>query len=88
VLIVQADHYNQSQIGTVVVAVVTSKTQAAEMPGNVFLPSSASGLARDSVINVSQLVTVDRDALGERVGQVPAYVMEEVRFGLRRVLDL
>jgi mRNA interferase MazF len=87
-VVIQSDKYNQSRIATVVVAGVTSNTQLAELPGNVFLPANASGLRRDSTINVSQISTVDLSQLSESVGRVPSYLMGEVDAGLRRILDI
>lgn len=86
VLVVQADSYSASRLATVVVAIITSNTGLAAMPGNVFLPSVATGLARDSVVNVTALVTVNKDELEGRVGQIPAGLMADVSHGLRRVL--
>jgi mRNA interferase MazF len=88
VLVVQADAYNTSRLNTTLVAVVTSNTSLAAMPGNVFLPANASGLAKDSVVNVTALVTVDKDDLEEAAGTVPDYLMDDVDRGLRQVLDL
>jgi mRNA interferase MazF len=89
VLVVSADAYNESRIATVVVAVITSNTGLATMPGNVFLPEGASGLPRDSVVNVTALATVDRSDLdGAAAGRLPAALLDEVDRGLRRVLDL
>jgi mRNA interferase MazF len=88
VIVVQSDKYNRSRLATAVVVGVTSNTQLSELPGNVFLPASASGLKRDSTINVSQISTVDLAALSEPVGAVPEYLMAEVSAGLRRILDL
>lgn len=70
------------------VAVVTSNTALATMPGNVFLPSSASGLPRDSVVNVTALVTLNKADLETPVGQVPDNLLQEIDRGLRRVLNL
>lgn len=58
------------------------------MPGNVFLPAGATGLPRDSVVNVTALVTLNKSDLAERVGRVPASLVDEVDRGLRRVLAL
>jgi mRNA interferase MazF len=58
------------------------------MPGNVFLPAAASGLPRDSVVNVTALVTLDQSDLDSQVGHLPAALMEDVNRGLRRVLGL
>ena len=88
VLVVSADGYNRSRLATVLVAVVTSNTRLATMPGNVFLPTTATGLPRDSVVNVTALVTLDKTDLAERVGATSLALMGEVDRGLRRVLDL
>jgi mRNA interferase MazF len=87
-LVVQSDAYSASRLSTVIVAVLTSNTTLAAMPGNVFIPANVSGLPRDSVVNVTGLVTLDEDDLAEMVGQLPAYLMAEVGQGLRRVLDV
>lgn len=89
VLVIQADPVNASRIRTVVVAVISSNTDLAQMPGNVFLPHALSGLPKDSVVNVSQLATVDRYDLEDvPVGLVPADVMRHVDDGLRGMLAL
>ena len=88
VLVLQSDAYNASRLATVLAAVVTSNTDLAAMPGNVFLPASATGLPRDSVANVTALVTLNKTDLTARVGEVPASLMQDVERGLRRVLDL
>ncbi len=88
VLVIQADSYNQSRLATVLVAVVTSNTALAAMPGNVFLPAAATGLPRDSVVNVTAVITLNKSDLSDHVGQVPDGLLHEVDRGLRRVLDL
>ncbi|MCV7147951.1 MULTISPECIES: type II toxin-antitoxin system PemK/MazF family toxin [Mycobacterium] len=88
VLVVQSDPYNASRLATVLAAVITSNTTLATMPGNVFLPATATGLPRDSVVNVTALVTLNKTDLTDRVGDVPPSLMHEVDRGLRRVLDL
>ncbi|MEQ1737575.1 MAG: type II toxin-antitoxin system PemK/MazF family toxin [Rhodoglobus sp.] len=88
VLVVQSDDFNRSRIGTVVVVALTSRTQLAELPGNVFVPASASGLTKDSVANVSQVITLDRSDLTDVAGQLPTYLVREVDLGLRQVLGL
>jgi mRNA interferase MazF len=88
VLVMQADSFNKSRIATTVVATMTTNTQAAEYPGNVFIPASTSGLPKDSVVNVSQLVTLNKDDLADRVADLPAYLLSEVAQGLRTVLGL
>lgn len=88
VLVVQAPAYNASRLATVIVAVISSNTGLAAMPGNVFLPAIATGLPRDSVANVTAIVTLNKDDLGQRVGTVSDGLMGEVSRGLRRVLSL
>lgn len=88
VLVISADTYNRSRLATVLAAVVTSNTRLAAMPGNVFLPDSATGLPRDSVVNVTALVTLDKTDLSERVGVVDAGLMAEIDRGLRQALAL
>jgi mRNA interferase MazF len=88
VLVIQADPYNTSRLSTTLVAVITSNTALATMPGNVFLPAVASGLPKDSVLNVTALVTIDKSDLGQPVGVLPTSLMAEIDRGLRRVLDL
>jgi mRNA interferase MazF len=88
VLVIQADPYNVSRLSTTLIAVITSNTALATMPGNVFLPSVSSGLPKDSVLNVTALVTIDKADLGQPVGTLPASLMAEIDRGLRRVLDL
>ena len=88
VLVVQSDSYNDSRLATVMAAVITSNTALAAMPGNVFLPASASGLPRDSVVNVTALVTLNKADLSDQVGQIPLSLNQEVDRGLRRVLGL
>jgi len=88
VLVVQSDPFNASRLATVVAVVVTSNTALAAMPGNVFVPAVSSGLPRDSVVNVTAVVTLDKADLDDDTGQLPASLMEDVDRGLRRVLGL
>ena len=88
VLVVQADSFNASRINTVVAAVITSNRRLAEAPGNVSLPKRVSKLPKESVVNVSQIVTLDKRALSERVSALGAGTMSEVAGGLRLVLDV
>jgi len=88
VLVIQADEYNTSRLATVLAAVITSNTALATMPGNVFLPDTATGLPRDSVVNVTALVTLNKSDLNDRVGTTPASLMQGIDHGLRRVLKL
>ncbi len=87
-LIIQADHFNRSRIQTVMVAVITSNLGLAQAPGNVLLEARASGLPRDAVVNVSQVITLDRAFLAEHVGTLAARLQGTVDAGLRLVLEL
>jgi mRNA interferase MazF len=88
VLIVQADPFNRSSIQTVIVAALTSNLRLAAAPGNVMLRRRESRLAKDSVVNVSQLATVGRQLLVARISQIPLQRMQEVDSGLHRVLAI
>jgi mRNA interferase MazF len=88
VLVIQSDPYNTSRLATVLAAVITSNTALATMPGNVFLPATATRLPRDSVVNVTAIVTLNKTELTDRVGDIPPSLMREVDRGLRRVLAL
>ena len=88
VLIVQADDFNRSSIRTVICASVTSNLTLAVAPGNVQLSPRTSGLPKPSVVNVSQLISVDRTRLTERVKSLDAQSMRQVDEGLRLVLNL
>ncbi len=88
VVVVQSDHFNRSRIGTVVVAAITSKLALANAPGNVKLSRRQSKLPRESAVDVSQLLTLDRRFLTARVGRLPASVLGELDAGLRLVLSL
>lgn len=89
VLVIQADEYNRSRLATTIVAVLTSNTTLAAMPGNVFLPSTTTGLSKDSVVNVTALATKNlRDLDPHPAGSVPDHLMVEVDQGIRNVLYL
>jgi mRNA interferase MazF len=86
VVVVQGDPLNRSRITTVVCVALTSNLKWAAAPGNVALSSSATGLPKDSVANVSQIVTLDRAELSERVGKLPRAKLELVLCGIDVVL--
>ena len=88
VLVVKADSFNRSRIQTAIVAAITSNLELAQAPGNVLLPARSAGLSRDSVVNVSQLLTLDRGFLTEHAGTLPARLQRSVDEGLRTVLQL
>jgi len=88
VLIIQSNEFNRSSIKTVVAAVITSNLILANAPGNVRIPARASGLKRASVVNVSQVITVDKSYLATHVGTLKASYVREVDDGLRLVLGI
>jgi mRNA interferase MazF len=87
-VVVQHDRFNRSAISTIVVAAITSNLRLAAMPGNVRLRKGEAKLARPCVVNVSQLGTVDRERLTERVGTLGPARVREVLGGLGLVLGL
>lgn len=89
VVIVSSDHFNASQIKTVLVAVLTSNTRLGAAPGNVLLlADEGNGLRNDSVVNVSQVLVVDKARLQRRRGGLDATSLDLLDLGLRLVLDL
>lgn len=88
VLVVQADAFNRSRIDTVIVAVLTANIRLAEAPGNLLLEGGSAGLERPSVVNVSQLLTIDRSLLDRRVGVLDSKRLAAADDGLRLVLAI
>jgi mRNA interferase MazF len=88
VLVLQSNDFNRSRIATVIVAVITSNMRLAQAPGNVLLPKKASRLPHESVVNVSQVITLDKQFMTERVGAISLRYMKHVDEGLRLVLSL
>ena len=88
VLILQSDEFNRSHINTVVAVAITSNTKLAAAPGNVSLPRRSVSLGRESVVNVSQIVTLDKSFLSQCVGSLPEPKFREVEEGIRLVLGL
>lgn len=88
VLLISADQYNRSNLRTITVAVLTSNAQLAALPGNVAVAADIADLEADSVVNVTQIATIDRGALEERIGALPDWLMAQVDAGLGRALAL
>jgi mRNA interferase MazF len=86
VIVIQGDAFNRSRISTVVCVPVTSNVRLAEAPGNVLLATSSTGLPRESVANVSQIVTLDRSLLSERVGKLMRSELQLILGGIDLVL--
>ncbi len=88
VLIIQANEFNESRINTLIAAAITSNVNLATAPGNKILKARTSGLPRDSVVNVSQIITIDKRLLTEKAKRLDDGTLEEVEEGLRLVLGL
>jgi mRNA interferase MazF len=86
-LVIQSNDFNRSRIATVIAVVVTSNIRLSQAPGNVFLPGKLTKLSKDSVANISQVLTVDKSFLTEKVSVLPPRLLEQVEQGLRLVLS-
>ncbi|PID76436.1 MAG: mRNA interferase MazF2 [Deltaproteobacteria bacterium] len=87
-LIVQSNEFNRSNINTVIAAVITSNLRLEAAPGNVKISKNKSKLPRDSIVNVSQIITVDKSFLIEKAGRLPMTIMSQIEEGIRLVLNL
>ena len=88
VVVMQSDEFTRSRIQTVVVVAITSNTRLSAAPGNVTIGKRETGLLRESVVNVSQLLTLDKRILTDKAGKLSAAKVREVQDGLRLVLAL
>ena len=88
VLVIQANNFNKSNINTVVVIAITSNMRLANAPGNVSLPKTKTGLSKDSVANVSQISTLDKDSLSEAISILDKLTMHQIDEGITLVLGL
>jgi mRNA interferase MazF len=88
VLVVSADQYNRSRLQTVTVVVLSGTARLAALPGNVTVSADLGLLPEDSVVNVTQLATVDRLALEDQIGELPDWLLAQVDAGLQRALGL
>lgn len=88
VLVVSIDPFNESRISTAIVCVLTSNLELARAPGNVHVSEHESGLPNDAVVNVSQVLTVDKGVLRQRVGYLAPDLLHDVEAGLRTVMGL
>ena len=85
---ISANSFNESRISTVIAVVITSNLRLADAPGNVRLPVRGTGLSKPSVANISQIVTVDKSFLTERIGKLAPRLLAEVEHGMRLVISL
>jgi len=86
-VVVQSDLFNQSLIGTTVVCLITFNLNRGLAPGNVVLKKGDANLRKTSVVNVSQVATVDKAELMDRIGLLPARTIEAIRSGLQLLFD-
>ncbi len=86
-VIVQNYVFNTSKINTVVVCAITSNIIRASAPGNVMLKKGESGLKKDSVINISQVITVDKSDLVEKIGTLPPSRVRQVIEGIKLLIE-
>jgi mRNA interferase MazF len=87
-LVIQSNDFNQSRISTIIAAVITTNLRLADAPGNVLLSKKESGLPKKSVVNVSQLITVDKSFFTEKSCSIGTLKLKEVEAGIRLVLSL
>lgn len=87
-VIIQSDRYTSSSIGTVIIALVTSNTALDRYRDNVFLPMGTANLTKDSVVNVTQIYTMDKSLIDRPIGMLPNYLMDQIDSGIRSVLGL
>ena len=88
VVIIQSDSFNESRINTIIVAILTSNLNLAAAPGNVIIEQRVSMLSADSIVNVSQVLTIDRSLLTEVISKLPNRIMDTIDDGLRIVMNL
>jgi mRNA interferase MazF len=88
VVVIQSDLFNASAIPTVMVAILTTNLRLAKAPGNVALSRSESGLPKDSVVNVSQILTINKDRLTELVGELDPALLFSIDNGIRLAFDV
>lgn len=86
-VVVQNNLFNQSRINTVVVCAITSNLQRAKAPGNVLLRKGEGNLPKDSVVNISQIVTVDKTDLVEKIGSLPTKRISQIIEGIRLLTE-
>ncbi|MEA1967633.1 MAG: type II toxin-antitoxin system PemK/MazF family toxin [Thermodesulfobacteriota bacterium] len=87
-IVIQSNDFNNSNINTIIAVIITSNIRLAAAPGNILLPATKSKLPKKSVVNVSQLITVDKSFFTEKVHTLSSRVMEQIDDGIRLVLKL
>ena len=88
VIVVQSNPFNESSIRTVIVVILTTNQNLSKAPGNFVLKSQATNLPKDSVVNVSQIFTIDKSQLRDRVGQLKSSEIKKMEEGIKLVLGI
>lgn len=88
VLIIQINRFNRSRLATLLAVSITTNLALAELPGNVLIPAFEAGLNEDSVVNITQVITLDREFLESRIGALPEELLRRVEDGLRLIQGL
>lgn len=86
-VIVQNNVFNESRINTVVVCAITSNLKRAKSPGNVFLKKGEGGLKKDSVVNISQIITIDKSDIEEKIGSLPVSKVKQIIEGVKLLIE-
>ena len=88
VVVIQDDAFNRSEIQTVIVASVTTNLNSADAPGNVYIEIEESGLPKNGVVNISQITTIDKRRLTEKVGFLSQSSMSEIDYGIKLIFNI
>jgi mRNA interferase MazF len=88
VLIISSNFYNLTSISTIIGITLTSNLDYARLPNNIFLSSRETGLSQDSVINMTQVITVDKRFLEQQIGNINQSTLEQLNESLKTVLDI
>jgi mRNA interferase MazF len=88
VVIIQNDAFNISKINTIICIIITTNLILSEAPGNILLPSRSTGLLKDSVLNISQIITIDKSMLVEKIGKLTNKQLNKVNESLKIALDI
>lgn len=88
IVVIQADSFNLSRINTVICIVITSNLKLAEAPGNLFLSARSTGLPKNSVLNVSQIITIDKSFLTEKIGDLSSKQLLKLNDSLKMILEI
>ena len=87
-VILQSNTFNHTRIRTTICAVLTSNLDLLQAPGNILIETTASGLPKDSVLNISQIYTVDKQSVEEKIGRLPEKYFPRIDASIRLILDV